>query len=97
MKYTVYASDTVSSAGTFEADTYEEALEQAYNELDISTCHQCPEIGGAPTFVVFDDSDNTVYDDSYYTELRKRVNDLEAELERVQGQRKAALLALMAT
>lgn len=81
MKFTVYAFDEICAAKTYEADSYKEALKLAVNELDTSTCRQCPEASGNVYMMVTDDTGIEVYNESYQAELQAQIKRLKAEVE----------------
>ena len=79
-KFHVYMTGEVSNAGTFEADTVDDAIQDAHDTLTIDTCHQCPDSAGDASFIVTDEDGNEVHNDHYGAGLQRKINKLESIL-----------------
>lgn len=79
-KWHVIGFNECSNAGTFEAETAEQAEEIAWNELTLTNCHACPDTSGDPYFIVSDEDHNVVLDGSHQAARDKEIADLKEQL-----------------
>jgi len=91
MKYTVYLNDTISRSKEYEieddetGDAFCSMLDNAHEDIDMSTCAFCPSSSGEPWMTVIDENDEVVEDEDPIELLKNQIERLYEENDKLKS------------